>query len=293
LIALAVVAGAALTGCSSDSIGASAACTVKSGSGSDSITATGAFGKDPKASIPSPLNVKKAQSTTLIAGDGKRVGTGGVAEITLTLFDGASGQVGAQTAANYVPVSSKSLGEGLADAIGCANVGSRLAVVIPPKQAALFNAPTGSSVAAIVDVKSAMPNRATGSRRTPPSGFPTVVLAPNGQPGIVIGSHAEPKKVQSAVLRQGDGATAKKTDTLIVQEQTVSWSDPTTASGTWENNAPSTQTLSDGSVLSKQLIGQKVGSQVIVLTPAAKSSDGSASATVVDILGRIATSTAQ
>ncbi|GAA4173032.1 hypothetical protein [Gryllotalpicola koreensis] len=293
LIALAVIAGTALTGCAGNSIGASAACDVKSGSGSESIRATGGFGKNPEAKVPSPLNVKTAQSTTLIQGDGKKVGDGGVAEVYLTLFDGASGQMGAETSANFVPVTSKALGAGLAGAIGCATVGSRLAVVIPPKQAAQFNAPEGSSIAAIVDVKDAFPNRATGSRRTPPAGFPTVVLAPNGQPGIVIGSHPEPKKVQSAVLRQGDGKVVKKTDALIVQTQIVNWSDPTSATGTWENGSATLQTLSDGSVLSKELIGQKIGSQIIVLTPASKSQDGNASVTVVDILGSVPAAAAQ
>ncbi|GAA4193982.1 hypothetical protein GCM10022288_28640 [Gryllotalpicola kribbensis] len=287
LIALAVIAGAALTGCSSSTVGASSDCTVKSGGGSESIRATGAFGKDPEAKVPSPLNVKKAQSTTLITGDGKKVGTGGVAEVYLTLFDGATGQLGAQTSANLVPVTSKSLGAGLADAISCATVGSRLAVVLPPKEAALFNAPSGDSLAAIVDISSAYPDRATGSRRAATPGFPTVVLAPNGQPGIVLGSHDEPTKVKTAVLKQGDGAVAKKSDSLIVQTQTVNWSDPQTASGTWENGSATAQTLSDGSALSQALIGKKVGSQIIVLLPASKSDSGQASATVVDILGRL------
>lgn len=293
LIALAVVAGAALTGCSSSTLGASASCDVKSGSGSESISASGDFGKDPSAKVPSPLHVTTPQSSTLITGDGKIVGKGGVAEVALTLFDGTTGALGAQTATNYVPVTSKSLGAGLASSIGCAKVGSRLAVVVPPKQAALFNAPSGDSLVAIVDIVSAFPDRATGSRRTPAPGFPSVILAPNGQPGIVIGSHPEPTKVQKSVLRQGGGATATKTDALIIQTQTVNWSDPTTASGTWENGSATAQTLSDGSALSNALIGQKVGSQLIVLLPASKSGSGQASATVVDILGRVPASSAQ
>lgn len=293
LIAIAVVAGAALTGCSGNSIGASAACDVKSGSGSESIRATGAFGKDPEARVPSPLNVSTAQSTTLIQGHGKKVGDDGVAEVYLTLFDGATGQMGGQTSENFVPVTSKALGSGLAGAIGCAQVGSRLVVVIPPKQAAMFNAPEGSSLAAIVDVKSAFPNRATGRPRPATPGFPTVVLAPNGQPGIVIGSHPAPTKVQSAVLRQGDGAIATKNDALLVQTQIVSWSDQSSATGTWENGSATLQTLSDGSALAHELIGKRIGSQLIVLTPAAKSGSGDATATVVDILGRVPASSVQ
>ncbi|GAA4154727.1 FKBP-type peptidyl-prolyl cis-trans isomerase [Gryllotalpicola daejeonensis] len=282
LIALAVVAGAALTGCSTgNTLATPASCTVKSGSGSDSIRASGDFGKDPEAKVPSPLNVTKAQSSTLIKGDGKVVGTGGVARLVLTAYDGATGQAAGQPQEAYSPVSKNALGNAdIADAIACATVGSRIAVVVPPQQGA-----TGSLVA-VVDIKQALPARATGRAVPATPGFPTVVLAPNGQPGIVLGSHSEPKTVKTAILRQGDGAVAKKSDTLIVQTQTVTWADPRTATGTWEDGDATGQTLSDGTALSKALIGKKVGSQVIVLQPAGDS--GAASATVVDILGRIA-----
>lgn len=282
LIVIAALAGAALTGCSGSS-DASAACSVTSGNGSDSVRATGAFGKDPKAKVPSPLNVKRTESTTLIHGTGPRVKEGSAAELSVTVFDGASG-ASEPTQSGFFPVVASQLSKGLTKALACANQGSRIAVVIPQKDGAkLFNAQ--GSVVAVVDVTKALPSRATGKARQATPGFPTVVLAPNGQPGIVIGTHDEPKKVRSAVLRQGDGAVAKKSDTLIVQTQIVSWSDPSSASGTWENGSPAAQGLSDGSVLSSQLIGQKVGSQLIVLTPKSKSTDGSASATVVDILG--------
>jgi peptidylprolyl isomerase len=287
LIALALVAGAALAGCSTDTVGEPSACTVKSGSGSESIRATGAFGKDPHAKVPAPLHVTRTQASTLIKGDGKVVGKGGVAVLSLTFVEGSTGQR-ADTAVNYTPITAKAIGSGLTDALGCARVGSRLAVVIPPKAgASMFGVQQGDSLVAIADIERALPARATGSRRTATPGFPTVVLAPNGQPGIVLGDRSQPKKVESAVLRAGDGAAAKKSDTLIVQTQTVSWSDPSTASGTWESGTPSTQTLSDGSALSKRLVGQRVGSQLIVLLPASASQSGSAEATVVDILGRV------
>jgi peptidylprolyl isomerase len=282
LIVIAALAGAALTGCSGSS-GATAACSVTSGNGSDSIRATGGFGKDPKAKVPSPLNVTRTESTTLIKGDGPVVEEGSAAELSVTVFDGASG-ASQPTQSGFFPIVASQLSKGLTRALACAREGSRIAVVIPQKDGAdLFNAP--GSVVAIVDVTKSLPSRATGAARPATPGFPTVVLAPSGQPGIVLGGHSEPKTVRSAVLRQGDGAVAKKSDTLVVQTQTVNWSDPSSATGTWEKGAPAAQGLSDGSVISTQLIGQKVGSQLIVLTPKSKSTDGQASATVVDILG--------
>jgi peptidylprolyl isomerase len=295
LIALAVVAGATLTGCAGSSLGASAACDVKSGSGSESLRVSGDFGKKVELKSPTPLNVTHTQATTLIEGDGKVLGKGAVPLVSLTIsasqgFTAGSGG----TSVQQLPTTASAIGSGLADALACARVGSRVAIVVPAKEApSSLQLPDDATFIAVADIKSALPNRATGARRTAPAGFPTVVLAPNGQPGIVIGSHPEPKTTQSAVLRQGSGAVVKKSDQIWVQTQIVNWSDPTSATGTWENGMPTTQALSDGSVLSKELIGQKIGSQVIVLTPASKSQDGNASVTVVDILGRVPASVLQ
>jgi peptidylprolyl isomerase len=283
LIVLAALGGAALTGCSAST--QASACSVTSGSGSDSITATGAFGKAPKAKVPSPLTVKKTQSSTLIEGNGRQVAKGGVAKLSITLYDATSGAAG-QTQSGYFPISADQIGKGLTNALTCAQQGSRIAVVVSPKDGATtLGAAEGGTAVAVVDVESALPGRATGHSRPKTPGFPAVVLAPNGQPGIVIGDDAAPTKVDSAVLKQGDGRKTKKSDTLIVQSQTVTWADKTTATGTWEQGSPATQSLNDGSALSKELIGKTVGSQVEVLVPKSKSTDGEASVTVVDILG--------
>ncbi|MCL2514909.1 MAG: hypothetical protein FWD85_06100 [Microbacteriaceae bacterium] len=292
LIVIAAVAGAALTGCSASGQ-ASAACTVTSGSASDSIQATGGFGSTSlAATVPSPLNANRTESTTLIKGTGARVSNGGAAQLTVTIFDGATGQQTGATQQGFFPVASKTIGTGLAHALECATVGSRIAVVVPQSDGASALGVQGSA-ALVVDVQKALPGRATGRVRPATPGFPTVVLAPSGQPGIVIGEHQEPTKVTSAVLKQGDGKKATANDVLIVQTQTVTWADPTTASGSWEQGAPATQSLNDKSALSSQLIGKTVGSQVVVLVPKDKSQDGQAEATVVDILGILPAAPAQ
>jgi peptidylprolyl isomerase len=285
LIVLAAVAGAALTGCSASSQ-ASADCTVSSGTASDSVRVSGTFGEAPQATVPSPLNTAHTQSTTLITGKGPRVSAGGAARLAVTIYDGQTGQQSQQTQSGYFPVDPSQISKGLAHALECATEGSRIAVVIPQSDGGDMFGGQGSAVV-IVDVEQALPNRATGRVRPATPGFPTVVLAPNGQPGIVIGAHQEPTKVSSAVLKQGDGKKVTEKDTLIVQTQTVTWADPTTATGSWEQSAPGTQTLSDKSAISSQLIGKTVGSQVIVLVPKAKAEDGQSAATVVDILGVI------
>lgn len=291
LIVLAAVAGAALTGCSTSSQ-ASADCTVHSGSASDSVRVSGAFGKAPEAKVPSPLNATHTQATTLIKGDGPRVSANSAARLSVTIFDGQSGQQAQETQSGFFPIDPAQISKGLAHALECATEGSRLAVVIPQSDGGDMFGGQGSAVV-VVDVQQALPGRATGRSRATTPGFPKVVLAPNGQPGIVIGQHEEPTKVRSAVLKQGDGTKVTEKDTVIVQTQTVTWADPTTASGSWEQGAPGTQTLSDGSAISSQLIGQKVGSQLVILVPKAKATDGQSAATVVDILGVIPASASQ
>ena len=71
-------------------------------------------------------------------------------------------------------------------------------------------------VVLVVDVEKAYPSRATGSPRPGQPGMPTVVLAPNGQPGIKITEITVPTKLRTAVLRQGSGARPRPGDRVRV-----------------------------------------------------------------------------
>jgi hypothetical protein len=125
------------------------------------------------------------------------------------------------------------------------------------------------------------------------NGFPTVVLAPTGQPGVTIPSQTgAPKKVRSEVLKAGSGETVKKDSQLVLHYTAVGWENKNVVTSTWQQGTPDIVTVDTGASqlnqalpqdILKPLVGQKVGSQLVIETP--ENGNVPAAAWVVDILG--------
>jgi FKBP-type peptidyl-prolyl cis-trans isomerase len=281
-----------LTGCSTDP-NASCGKALSSGSASALISATGPFGSKPKVSFPTPIDTKTSERSILIHGSGSPVQKGQLIEIQYTLLDGQSGATtGASSYSKSQPylVSVGGNSPAIDNGLQCVPVGSRVAIAMSPKDAGGGSA-TSTGVA-VIDVLHAFLPRANGAVRPSVSGFPTVVLAPTGQPGITISSGGAPKSVRTETLKEGDGATVKKDSSVVLHYTAVGWDQKNIVYSTWQAGAPDLVTMSSGQSSSnqvlpqamlKQLVGKKVGSQVVVETPA--SGQVPAAAWVVDILG--------
>lgn len=287
LLAIAALAAAALTGCASAPSGTG--CGVKPGPASDTITATGAFdAASLKVSMPSPVVADTTERTTLIQGKGEPLRNGQVAKIVFHIYDGATGQLLGDIPSSYYS-NTYFQQRGLIQGLGCVPEGSRVAIVVPPKDGAGEIAQTDGSVVLVGDFSDYLYARATGTPQLGKSGFPQIVRGKNGQPGVVIPeSAAEPKRLQSEVTILGSGKKLTKDDSVIVQQTTVDWKNRTVTDTTWNLMKPTQLTLSDGSPVSKQLIGKKVGSQVVILLPSSVN-NGTSAVEVVDLLGTLPT----
>jgi len=285
---------AALTGCSSN---ANASCVVDSGSASKLVSASGAFGSPTAAHFPTPLYSKGLQRSILRTGTGEPLEQGQLVEADTVYFDATTGKK-MQSLTLGVPIT-KTPYPGLGKALRCVPIGSRVSITGTAKnilgaasaQQNGFN--PSQSLVFVVDVKRAFLPRANGSVRPAQPGFPTVVLAPNGQPGLTIPSHDAPKKITSETLKQGHGDTVKKKDNVVVNFTAVDWSGKTVTASSWQDGAPVVWNLgadaSNGGApqgLNAELVGAQVGSQIVVIVPGTGST-GSASAYVVDVLGII------
>ncbi|MGN6127250.1 MAG: peptidylprolyl isomerase [Humibacter sp.] len=291
LVAAAALVALALTGCTSAS--SSSSC-VQPGDASSQVKVSGDV-NSPKATFPTPLDSSTLQKSVIHQGKGETISDGQLVVGQLTYYEGKTGTAfGAPAEADIVAgpdTGSNSTVDGLQRAMSCNTVGSRIAItgranefLADPTQAGLTN---DTTLVFVMDLKKAYPSRADGAPRPAQPGMPTVVLAPNGQPGIKIPSHDAPKSLASAVLKQGSGATVTKKDLLLVNYTAVAWSSPdTVASSSWTNGSPvvwpdtTGQSYSPPASVLKELVGKQVGSQIIVVTPGS-----SATAFVIDILG--------
>jgi hypothetical protein len=278
--------------------------TFGSGSASKSISASGAIGSTPKIHVPTPTTSTKVENSVLTAGKGLLLGKGDIAEISSILYIGKTAQViGAtsealsysKSAAVQVPVGDEStiLPLTVTKALLCERVGSRIATVLSAAQvygsdsaatsaaaSANENFTGKSTMVLVTDIGAGYRGRATGALQPLQSGFPSVVTSGDGTPGLTLDLQEPPKTLQSEVVRGGSGAKVKAGQKVLLQVQAVEWTDPAptkTFDSTWTDHTPrfysltalaanaSGQFLDKGSV--KALVGQRVGSQVLVVVP--------------------------
>ena len=143
--------------------------------------------------------------------------------------------------------------------------------------------------------------RAIGTSAAPQSGFPQVVLAASGEPGLVMqdwSSSSAPSEFKKETLIKGSGAVVRENDTVTVHYSGYLWdSSKSQFDSSWKNGTPASFQLSQGSVIPgfiSAIAGETVGSQVVAILPpsVAYGSQGTGSipgnATlifVIDILG--------
>jgi FKBP-type peptidyl-prolyl cis-trans isomerase len=315
-ITLIAAAGLVLAGCAADTqngqpVSAPAADYCDSytgGSAVEQISVSGEFGQMPQATFPIPLSGTGVETAVISAGDGPRlVGN----QRILIQFAGYNTGTGLQFQASdfgdefAIPQDIWAGGSpDFCKALTGVTVGSRVAVLLSPESAhgelgvPSFEIGPDQGVLFIFDVVDAFLPRATGTSVAPQSGFPNVILAPSGQPGIQVAGGEAPSEFRSATLIQGSGEALEIGDSAVVHYTGWIWNG-TQFDSSWDRQRPaefniSTANLIEGFVLA--LDGVKVGSQIIAIIPPelgyGSSAQGSIPANstlifVVDVLGKV------
>jgi hypothetical protein len=266
-----------------------------SGAASQSVSATGTFGDDPKAHVPTPTVAKRTEVSTLTKGTGLLLGSNDIADIQLSLYTAADGKsvgsTGEQSGFSRATALQTTIGStsnAIARSLLCQRVGARVVTVLSAAQyfgsaseATTQGVAPATVIVAVSDIIKGYRGRATGILQPLQSGFPSVVTAPDGTPGLTLDLQEPPKTAQSELIRGGSGAKVKAGEQVLLQVQAIQWSNPaptTTFDSTWTDHTPrfyaltalaknaTSQSLDKSSV--KALIGKRVGSQVLVVVPA-------------------------
>ncbi|MEO7124450.1 MAG: FKBP-type peptidyl-prolyl cis-trans isomerase [Lacisediminihabitans sp.] len=295
----------ALTACTGNE---SQGCTnpMVSGDASSVVKATGAFDTAPDINFPTPITSNTTQKTTLIKGSGAKLVAGQPVLFEAVLLNGADSKVIDKTgytkdARNLITLGQSDL-SALSHGLECSQVGSRVVISTSAKTGGTTGGTTADgtpgSVVFVADITKAFLPKANGAGQAPQSGMPTVVLAPNGRPGITVPQTTAPKSLKVSVLQAGSGKKVADGDNLVLKYTGVLWDKESSVfDSTWTKNQAILIKVAKGSVVpgfEKGLVGQKVGSQVLLVVPpkdgygAAGSGAVPANATlvfVVDILG--------
>lgn len=279
LLATATAVALTLTGCTAPPEPEATA-----GASSDLIEVGGDFGEEPRVDFPTPVTPSETQCTEVIEGEGDRLVEGQQALVGLAVYNGSSGEelqvVGFGEEEPVSVLLGASTLPGLRKGLSCAREGSRVAVVVPPADAfgeegnAQLGLEPEDSLVVVFDVQRAFLRKADGAPQLTRDGFPAVVTAPDGRPGITVPDTEPFETTEVEVLKAGSGEVVEDGDQVVVHYTGVLWSDNEVFDSTWENGGPTAFVVSEGEGaevipgFSKALIGQKVGSQVgVVVAP--------------------------
>ncbi len=277
-----------------------------------SIAVSGPFGTNPTVTIPKVNPPASLQVHRLISGHGTLIAKGDLAVTDLTAYtwngtttkkisEISTGQPQALTVGSTL--------SGLDKGLEGSRVGSRLLITIPPKDG--FGSQGDSSLGVtgkdtlvfVVDVLGSYDKTAgaDGTREAVNgTGLPTVgTSSPGTAPSVHIPSTAPSATLQVKTLIQGTGPVVKKGQLLVAQYEGVIWRTGKVFGSTWKSGTPAGFQIGTGQVIKgwdDGLVGQRVGSQVLLVVPPADGygKSGSSSAGikgtdtlvfVVDILG--------
>jgi peptidylprolyl isomerase len=302
LIAVPLLAGVVLAGCgSSKSTASSSPSSSSSSVANSSVTATGSFGKAPTVDIPKAKAGANLAVRTLIQGTGTTLTNSDAmaANFVLYFWQGTSSSLKGNTfTSTPTLIPSKSL-PGLETALIGKKVGSRILAVIPPAQGygtsgnPQIGATGTTTLVVVIDVLKAYPNTAGAAGTQVSSGggtLPTVSAKAGSAPTLTFPSSQPPGGLVTKTLIKGNGPKVVKGEYVITQYLGATWRTKKPFDSSWLRGSPygfvidaSPELVIPG--LDKGLLGQSVGSRVMLSIPPAEGY-GSAGQSQAGITGK-------
>ena len=245
----------------------------------DAVTVTGAAGERPVVTVNAPFDVKTSTVDVINAGKGVKAAKGSTITFDYVLVNGRTGQE-IETSFGTEPVSlvldPKQAEPTLVKSLIGTPTGSRVLVAIAPKdglaKAASSNDPTiqkDDTLLFLFDVRQAL-KRATGDKVAPVAGLPTVKLATNGAPTITMPKTDAPTSLVAQPLIKGNGPVVTAGQKINVHYKGALWRDGTVFDSSWKRGKSITFPIGSGDVIAgwdEGLVGQTVGSQVLLVVP--------------------------
>ncbi len=301
LIAIPLLACVVLAGCGSSKSSASSSSSSSSSTANSSVTATGSFGKAPAVTIPKAKAGGNLAIKTVIQGTGTTLTKSDAlaANFVLYFWDGTSSALKANTFTSNPTVIGGSMLPGLESALIGQKVGSRVLAVIPPAQGygTSGNSQLGitgtTTLVFVIDVLKAYANTAgaTGTQVSNGGGtLPTVTAKAGAAPTLTFPSSSPPSGLVATTLVKGNGPKVVKGDYVIAQYVGYIWRTKKVFGSSWSSGSPfgfvvgaSPEQVIPG--WDKSLVGQTVGSRVLLSIPPADGY-GSAGQSTAGITGK-------
>jgi FKBP-type peptidyl-prolyl cis-trans isomerase len=250
------------------------------------VTASGAFDKTPKVTIPKATPGNSLTVRTLIQGSGTTLTKSEAlaANFVLYFWQGKSSSLKANTFTSSPTVIGGTMLPGLESALIGKKVGSRILAVIPPSQGygTSGNSQLGitgsTTLVFVIDVLKSYADTAgaTGTQVSNGGGtLPTVSAKAGTAPTVTFPSASPPSALVTKTLVKGNGAKVAKGDYVIAQYSGFIWRTKKVFGSSWSSGSPFGFTIgaSPEQVIpgwDKGLVGQTIGSRVMLSIPPAQ-----------------------
>jgi peptidylprolyl isomerase len=246
-----------------------------------SVTVSGDVAAKPTVKFAKPFAVKSTADKVVTAGSGAALATGQTITFDYLLVDGRTGKE-LETSYGASPGSlvldKAKTATQLVKSLTGQTIGSRVLVAIAPKDGLAKRLKSAKvkkddTLLFVIDVKSVRTplTRATGEAVAPVDGLPSVALAADGKPTITIPPGVTaPTQLVSQVLIKGTGPVVTAGQTITVHYTGVIWGTGKQFDSSWDRGQPFDVAIGKGSVVAgwdEGLVGQTVGSQVLLVVP--------------------------
>ncbi|HLM17025.1 MAG TPA: FKBP-type peptidyl-prolyl cis-trans isomerase [Acidimicrobiia bacterium] len=264
-------------------LGAAAVVALPAGAatGLDGVTVSTDTTVKPTVKFDKPFAIKKTADSVVAAGTGQALAAAQSITFDYVLVDGRTGKEVqtsyGRTSASMVLDPAKTNVQ-LVTSLTGKTVGSRVLVGIAAKDGLAKRLKSKAvkkddTLLFVIDVKSVRTPlaKATGEPLAPVAGLPTVMVAADGKPTITIPSGvAAPTTLGSQVLIKGTGPVVEAGQTVSVHYTSVIYDGGKQLDSSWDRGTPVDAVIGKGQVIAgwdEGLVGQTVGSQVLLVLP--------------------------
>jgi peptidylprolyl isomerase len=247
-----------------------------SGNGLDDIKVTG--GDKPHIAGVEKFTIDDTTTRVLRNGHGATVAKGDTVALNYLAVNGRTGKEfdSSYPAGHPVPftITSQML-RGFVDGLVGQKVGTRLLVAMPPKDAFnramdQYGLAADDTIVFLFDIIAIDPGQASGTARKLPASVPQLSLKDGKPSAFTKSTQTSASATEGAyVLIQGEGAKVTKGQSITVHYVGQLYPDGKVFDSSWAKD-PLTSPIGNGGLIKcwDQLIGQAVGSRVVLVCPA-------------------------
>lgn len=239
--------------------------------------------KTPKVTVDKGFKVSKTATDVVKEGSGETLKSGDTVKVNYTAVNGRTGKQFDSSYKQGVPVTwtlNESIFPGIVKGLTDQKVGSRVLVGVAPKDGfgqaqKEFDIKADDSIVFVFDIISKVPTEITGKNQALPSSLPKLKLDKDKHPaGFTTTGKTKQKQAKQSLhtLIQGDGAKIEKGQTLTAQYVGQVYPEGEVFDESW-SRGPASFPVGTGGLIAcwdELLVGQKLGSRVVLVCPADK-----------------------